>query len=265
MERTHLGRNDLDWLPPSMKAVRWTVAGTLWAGLAAATVATIAAAKIQPYFWGKGVAMLAAGGYYAGDRAARAVLRRRLAKLARGAVDLRGLAREEDGELLHVRGKVRARQTLAALLDGRPAVYRRLTVFGAGQRVVHEAAVDFSIVDESGEAAIVLTDGARLLAPEPRRVRLDADAVARLAALPLPPGPGQYVAHWLDRHAAGKRVAKIEAGEVLLTDGAAVEIVGYKTRLVDQTVQSRLERDLPTRATLRSGRDLPLLLSLVED
>src|SRR5689334_2926354 len=99
MERTHLARHDLDWLPPSMKAVRWTVAGAIWAGLGAAAVATITLGKIQPYFWGKGIALLGASGYYAGDRVARGVLRRRLGRLARGAVDLARLAREQDGEL----------------------------------------------------------------------------------------------------------------------------------------------------------------------
>jgi hypothetical protein len=264
MERTHLARHDLDWLPPSMKAVRWTVAGTIWAGLGAAAVATITLGKIQPYFWGKGIALLGASGYYAGDRVARAVLRRRLWRLARGAVDLTRLAREQDGELVHARGRVRARQTLPALLDGRPAVYRRVVFVVGGVRLVHEAAVDFSIVDEAREEAIVQVEGARLLAPEPRRTRVDALCARRIARLPLPPRAARDVGDWLSRQGAGMRTGRLDAGEVILSDGDAVEIVGYKTRVVDQTVAARLEREIPMRATLRSGRDLPLLLSPVK-
>jgi hypothetical protein len=40
-------------------------------------------------------------------------------------------------------------------------------------------------------------------------------------------------------------------------------VVGYKARVVDQTVASRLARDTPMRASLRSGRLLPLLISRV--
>ncbi len=93
LDRTILARHDLDWLPPSMKAVRWSVAGGIWTAIGGAAVATFVFGKFQPYIYGKGIAALIAGGYYAGDKAARAVLRRRLHKLARGAVDLARLSR----------------------------------------------------------------------------------------------------------------------------------------------------------------------------
>ncbi len=53
----------------------------------------------------------------------------------------------------------------------------------------------------------------------------------------------------------------VDASEILLRDGDLVEVVGYKSRTVDPRVQSRLERDTPMRATLRTGRELPLLIS----
>jgi hypothetical protein len=261
LERTHLGRDDLDWLPPSWKAVRWTVAGSIWTGLGVATAATIAFGKIQPYFYGKAIAALAAGGFYAGDRVARAALRRRLSKLARGAIDLQRLSREADGELIHVRGRVHARATVPGLVTGGAAVYRRMLFTIGGVRLVHEAAVDFSLVDGSGEAVTVLAADARLLAPEPRLKRLEHSVVEQLGLLPLPPGSRAELTRWNERRARGKRVQAIEGGEVLLTDGAAVEVVGYKTRIVDPSVASRLERDTPMRATLRSGRELPLIIS----
>ena len=49
------------------------------------------------FVFGKGIAVLAAGGYVAGDRAARSVLRGRLRKLAHGGVDLSRLPAEADG------------------------------------------------------------------------------------------------------------------------------------------------------------------------
>ncbi len=261
MERTHLARHDLDWLPPSMKAVRWTVAGTIWTALGGATAATLAFAKVHPYVYGKGLWALIAGGYYAGDRAARAVLRRRLHKLARGAIDLARLAREQDGELVHVRGTVRAKQQVEPLLGGDGGVYRRAVLVIAGTRLVHEAAIDFSLVDATGEPVTVLADGARLLADEPKRRALVSDEVRRVAALPLPAAPAARVQQWLEREARGKRTGGVEGGEVLLRDGDAVQVVGYKTRVVDPTVASRLERDTPMRATLRSGAELPLLIA----
>ncbi|HEX6838267.1 MAG TPA: dihydroxy-acid dehydratase, partial [Polyangia bacterium] len=47
----------------------------------------------------------------------------------------------------------------------------------------------------------------------------------------------------------------------ILRDGDVVEIVGYKSRTVDPTVATRLERDTPFRATLKGGRNLPLIIA----
>src|SRR5437879_6042193 len=122
LSRTERARHDLDWLPPGMKAVRWAVAGTLWTALSLGLVGMVLLARHGFFLYGKAIAVLMAGGYYAGDRAARAVLRRRLASLARGAVDLKRLPREADGELVHVRGRVKARQSITGLIDETPAV-----------------------------------------------------------------------------------------------------------------------------------------------
>jgi hypothetical protein len=49
----------------------------------------------------------------------------------------------------------------------------------------------------------------------------------------------------------------------LVCPGDEVEIVGYKTRTIDPTLAGRLPREAPLRATLRSGRELPLLVAPV--
>src|SRR3954468_18287783 len=108
-ERTHFVKDDLDWMPGSFKAIRWAVAGGVWTGLFGAAVALAAFSHAHVIFFGKGLTALALGGVWAGDRAAKGVLRKRLARLAHGDVDLNRLKHEPDGELVHVKGKVRAR------------------------------------------------------------------------------------------------------------------------------------------------------------
>lgn len=254
-QRTERARHDLDWLPPSFKVIRWSVAGTLWAGMAAGFVAMIAKSEI--IFFGKGIAVMAAGGYYAGDRAAKAVLRRRLQRLARGAVDLRGLQRESDGELVHVRGRVKAQETLPGLLQEGQVVYRRVVFTVGTDRWIHEAGCDFLLIDDSGERAIVEVEGARLIGADPKRRRQSPESAFALRDLAWGVKDGQP---------SGVRVSTrgrlvVTAGEMVLRDGDTVEIVGHKSRRVDVTVDSRLERDTPMRATLRAGRALPLLLA----
>jgi hypothetical protein len=174
-------------------------------------------------------------------------------RLARGQVNLAQLHREADGELVHVRGKVSAQSTLPGFLHGTPAVYRRMSFVFAGTRLVHHAAVDFDLVDEAGELVTVQVAGARLLAPEVEHADYPA---SRFHDQPLPPT--------LERLLSGRREAlrgAISAGELLLRHGDAVEIVGYKSRTVDPRVAMRLARDIPMRATLRAGRELPLLIT----
>ena len=261
IHRVHLARRDLDWLPPSLKAVHWTVAGAIWTSLAGATIATLALAKIHFYIYGKGIAMIAAGGYYAGDKAARFVLKKRLSRLASGAVDLGRLASREDGEIIHTRGRVRAETTIPALLSDEPCVYRRVTFTINETRLVHEAAVNFTLVDTAGEFIRVEVEGGRLVGRDRKAFPIDEQCVERLAALSLPAG---VVGHLFDRRkrlGKGKRTPPLKAAEWLLRDGDEVELVGLKARIVDPTVHSRMERDTPMRATLRSSSELPLLIA----
>jgi hypothetical protein len=253
LDRTTLARDDLDWLPPSFKAIRWTVAGTLWAGVAGLLGAAIVVAKPGIFVYGKGLALLFAGGYYAGDKAAKAALRSRLRRLARGQVDLSRLPAEPDGELCHVRGRVRAQTTLTPLLGGAPCVYRRMVFSLGGARWVHEAAEDFFVEDAGGERVLAEVDGARLIAAEPSLKRYKGAAAEAIVSLsPAVPSTVRDPAkRWAD------------AAEVVLREGDEVELVGYKARAVDPSVASVGFRDTPMRATLRSGRELPLLVAPV--
>jgi hypothetical protein len=208
------------------------------------------------------------GGIYIGDRTARSIMRRRLAKLARGQVELSHLQHQADGDLVHVRGRVRARQHLTGVLDASAqAVYRRVLMQFGEVRVVHEAAVDFEMVDDRGESIIVETEGARIVAPELKLRQLPylAPETDRMLALPLPDKTRPWQALRAKKLARGKNPPMANAAEYLLREGDEVEVVGFKNRTVDVTVESRLARDTPLRATLRAGRELPLILSPADD
>jgi hypothetical protein len=67
--------------------------------------------------------------------------------------------------------------------------------------------------------------------------------------------------HRARRRAKNKKLGKVRVGEIVIRDGDTIEIVGYKSRTIDPTVATRLERETPFRATLRGGRNLPLLIA----
>jgi hypothetical protein len=253
-------KHDLDWLPPSYRAIRWMVAGGLWTGLVGGVAVLSIISHVHFFVFGKGLAVLAAGGYVAGDRAARSVLRGRLRKLAHGAVDLSRLPAESDGELVHVSGKVRA-------LGGTREVYRRAVFSFDGQtRIVHETAQDFWLVGD-GEPVLVEVAEARLLADgEAKSIEPDDPRVQELEQLTQqiesrPTGLDRTLEHRQKRRAKGKRLGKVRLAEIAIADGDTIEVVGYKSRTIDPTVATRLERETPFRATLRGGRNLPLLIA----
>lgn len=264
LARTHLARHDLDWLPPQYRAIRWTIAGGVWTGIFGSVAALSAFTHVNAIVFGKGLAVLAASGYVAGDRAARAVLRGRLRKLAHGAVDLTRLPAEPDGELVHVVGKVRVRTPVAGLVDaGARAAFRRNVFTLETTRVVHEAAEDFWLVAEGGEPVLVEAAQARLLAPDADGKWFQADdrVIHALEALPLPSQLDRVMARRRARRDKGKKLGRTRVAEILLRDGDEVEVLGYKSRTVDVMVAARLERDTPYRATLRGGQQFPLLIA----
>jgi hypothetical protein len=259
LDRSQRAKNDLDWLPPSFKAVRWAVAGTIWTGITGMLVALIAVAKSGFWFYGKGFALLFAGGYYAGDQVARGVLRRRLKALAHGDVELSRLKQERDGELVHVRGVVRARDQIGAVLSSRQVVLRRVVFSIGGERWVHEAGHDFLLRVADGEDVLVEVEGARIVAAEPKRTKIEGELARTVFELSMEPqyrGKSDELLH-VSRNDKGA----VMAGEVVICDGDEVEVVGYKSRSIDPTVAIRMERDTPERVTLRAGQELPVLIA----
>jgi hypothetical protein len=264
LDRTHLGKHDLDWLPPQYRAIRWTVAGSVWTGIFGSVAALSVFSHVNAIVFGKGLAVLAASGYVAGDRVARTVLRGRLRKLAHGAVDLSRLPSEPDGELVHVVGRVRALKPVGGIVKPEArAVYRRVVFSIDTTRVVHEAAEDFWLVSGNGEPVLVEAAEARLLAPDGDGAWFESGSpvLETLEALPLPSQLDAVMARRHQRRDKGKKVGRTRVAETLLCDGDEIEVLGYKSRTVDVMVASRLERDTPYRATLRAGQRFPLLLA----
>src|SRR3954452_4255477 len=155
MKRTHLLKRDLDWLPPSYRGSRNTVAGGVWTVVVGGLLGLSVFGHV--HMFGLIGPMLTMGGYLGGGRAARGVLKSRLRKLAQGAVDLSKLPSEPDGELVHVAGKVRA------LGERREVYHRTVFSFEGFIRTVHETAQNFWLVGD-GEPVLVEVDDARLLA-----------------------------------------------------------------------------------------------------
>jgi len=252
MERTHPLGQDLDWLPRELKIGRWSVTGASWAGsVAAAGALTIASAGLLVHV----AAVTGAAGLYAGGRLGRAFMLRRLDRLARGRLDLIHVGELEEGQLAHVAGRVVATDTVAGVLHGVRGVYRRLVFHWHGRRYVHEAAVDFDVVDAAGTRVKVEVDDARLLIPARKETASYPEALFARAELPA------SLREAFGRDPPSPRTNRtVEAVEHVLQPGTAVQILGYKTDAVDPAMGARVGHALPMRTALRSGR-VPLLIT----
>lgn len=178
---------------------------------------------------------------------------RRLPRLAGLEIALADVAACAEGALVSVRGTLDVPQPLRGVLVDVDGAYRRL-IFAAGGTWVHEAATDFALVDDRGERVLVQAGGARWLVVDREELeypvsRFDHDAVAPDVR---------------DRVLSTGRVT-IEASEQVLEPGTAVQVVGYKTTSPDVSGEIQGYRLPPQRATLRSGRDLPLVITRVAD
>jgi len=233
------------------------VTSATWAAVLGGAGVAMVANPVVFLGFGKLIILGAVGGLYSGRRAARALMMARLRKLARGTVDLSRLDSETDGQLMHVRGRVRATETLSSFLHGTPGVYRRMTFAISGRRWVHEAAVDFALIDQTGASVTVEVAGSRLLVEDV--VHADYPSPA-FTGRELPGSLAEAIDEIRER-LSRKPEKPVSAGELMVRDGDEIEVVGYKARVVDQAVMSRLARDTPMRASLRSGRLLPLLIS----
>lgn len=249
VDRVHLLKEDLEWAPTTILRLNKLVVAGLVIG---ATVPALL--EFGPMVWFV-PGVVAPVAMRIGNRSARALVRRRLSRYARGEVDLSSLRNEIDGEVLQVTGTVEASDTLPGLLEPSPAVYRRLSVSMGRLQLVHEAAVDFSLTDDRGQRVRVLAADSRLLCPTGKRYLIEGEAHERVL--------DEIRRSDVDRLMRERGVfgTEIMGDEYLVRPGDRVAVVGYKTRIVDRDVADRLARDEPFRAALRSGKQLPLLIA----
>jgi hypothetical protein len=252
VDRTHRLARDLYWVPPRVRAAGWLVSGAIWGGVGAGMGALALLAPAGLGAWWKALVLGGAGGAVLGERAGQAACQRHIRRLARGDVPLANLRHREDGELVHVRGRLRADTTLPGLLHGRPGVFRRVVWSANGVRWVHEAGVDFSLVDERGERVFVRVSGGHMLATAGELVDYP---VERFRADGAPAAVAEIA-----RHLPGP----VPAWERVLADGTEVVVVGEKTVTPDAAGDAGDYRTPPTRATLRSARVLPLLITPID-
>ena len=255
LDRTEPTARQFAWLPPSLRTRRRFVTGAIWAATGTLLAGGVALVPPMALSW-KLLAALGVGGGILGERVGSALVRRHVARLARGEVSLARVHEQTEGEVVYVRGRVRAgteHGELQGLLHGVPGVYRRLVFRAGGTRWIHEAAVAFDVVDAHGEWIRVEPRGARLLAP-----------VAELMDYPASAFTGARVTPSLAAVMAGHKVdlaQPIPASELVLRDGDEVELVGHKSQTADVTGHGGSFREPPQRAVLRSGDVLPLLIT----
>lgn len=249
LDRTERATRQYAWLPPSLRARRRIASGAIWAGTGALIGGAVALAPPVLGSW-QILLGLGVGGGVLGDRVGSAVVRRYVSRLARGEVSLARVREQAEGEVVHVRGRVRAGVTLGGLLHGVPGVYRRIVFRCRGARWIHEAAVAFDVVDAEGAWIRVEPWGARLLAP-----------VAELIEYPLASFAGERITPSLATVIAGHPGEAIPASELVVRDGDAIELVGHKSQIAEATGHGGSFREPPQRALLRSGNVLPLLIT----
>lgn len=264
LTRTYLEKRELDWVPRELRRIRWLAvpAGIAPVGAAAggilatmplpAALVLLASAGVYMALGGVGVS------YLTDRQVLRRVLRNRVRRLAGGELDLRTLRASKDGELVHVRGTIDAGETVSSVLDpARAGVYRRIRQNVDGTRVLHEDARDFSLVDDQGERIRVEIAESRLVSSGPDLPWRDVDRATYLALLDRV-SPSVVPMH---KVLVQSRTKMLHVGEILVPDGATIDVIGWKSRVPDFTIQERLARETPMRTILRGGGTLPLLVS----
>jgi hypothetical protein len=247
MQRTHRLRDDRAWLPRSVRSARLAVSGTIWAATGAAIVGTAALGGPAAFAMWKGFVVAGAAAAAAGDRVGNAVLHRQLKRMTRGELQLADLSARAEGELVVVRGKIACESPLTGVLVDVEGVYRRM-IFEPSGKWVHEAATDFTLIDDKGAHIIIQSAGARWMVPPRELVTYPG---ARFSSDRAPRDVSRL---------AGARPT-IEAYEQVLAIGTEVQVVGYKTASADVSGEVVDYRMPPQRATLRSGEHLPLVIT----
>jgi hypothetical protein len=266
VQRLHFADDDMAWLPLGVRA-----AGSLYALMAFLGITTIVIA-VFVVLWSVGVIWYGSIGLLAIPAAyrmrtgvARSAMRTRMRRLERSAVSL-AAAGERDGQLVRVRGRIRAQRRIASLVDGQEVVFRRMVFRFHGLEAVEESATDFLLDDDTGEPILILVDGARFVADDalPKDWKpLPAAVVEALAKLDPPQAVANAIEDWRIDAARPGGITGAAGSEQVLRDGDTIEVVGYRARVVDPTMSARLPRETPIRAALQGASTCPLLLTRV--
>jgi hypothetical protein len=153
--------------------------------------------------------------------------------------DWSALHGEPDGRAVSLVGWVQGHHQLATPVGGKPCVGIALGCVQNYPGVV-ESVHDFDLVDDDGRALPIQVAGGRLLGEPNIHVFADAEGRLLVASLDLPAGA----------------VSTNEA--LVLRDGDAVMVIGFKTTLVDPSEVGI--RQAPVRTALASAEARPLLL-----
>lgn len=264
LTRTFLEKRELDWVPRELRRIRWLAAPVGVASVGATAGGILALMPLEGalmLLFSVGIYMVLGGvgiGYLTDRQVLRRILRGKVRRLAGGKLDLRTLKASKDGELVHVRGTVKAGETVTSVLDpSRSGVYRRIRQNVDGNCVLHEDARDFWLVDGEGERIRVEVAESRLVAAVPDLPWRDVDRATYLALLDR---VSEAVVP-MGKVLAQSRTKMLHVGEILVPDGATIDVIGWKSRVPDFTIEERLARETPMRTILRGGGTLPLLVS----
>ena len=252
MSRALDSSRDLDWAPAGVRWIRGALVAVLFAPIIGLSIFCV----VKLGLWLVIVPAAGGAGTFAwriATRAARAMVRARLARFAGGRVDLAAVRARVDGEIVHVRGRVRADRTVRGLGGEERGVYRRTVLHAAGVEMIDEEAVDFSIVADGSLPVRARVDRAQLLAADPPRRLASPRAARRLRELGVPSIEVLQAAR------------AVYASETVLRDGDAVEVVGVKGRALDRSLAERLPREAPLGTTIEGTDALPLLIVPVPD
>jgi hypothetical protein len=245
-----------------MRGPRGAFAGAVWTSFAGSSLLAGLAGGLPLLLPGALLlGWLAASAYVIGDGTIQRALRARLYRRLRyGSHELAELLQHAERGLVCARGRIHAEKHLQGVLTSEPAVYRRLFFrAGTGEIVLHEAAVDFWLVQSSGRLA-VRTAGSQFVTPVAALQEQAGDLSRALLELPTYPELEDELRWRCACTQNGVPVPPLRAGEFLLREGDEVLVIGRSEVHSSVDLGGQLPRAEMLSPTLTAGRVLPLLL-----
>ncbi len=251
MQRTHRSNADRKWMPARVRHTRRLYSSGGTAAYVAASVGVAVVAPVLLVVW-KAIALGGIGAFLASDHLGKQRFQKQLGALAQGEIPLLELSNQDNGTMVVATGTIEAddTHTLQGILHTAKGVYRRMR-FG---RWIHEAAVDFVLVSDSGERVPIKAAGARWIMEFRELVEYPASRFTKEHV----PAEVRAIAQRL----SGDTVS---ATESVLFVGAKVQIVGYKNVRADASGRFVGFRNAPERAVIQSGPDMPLVITVLSE